>query len=204
MRLPRPRIPRLVFETDLLILRPPKLRDSWTLYRYLRDPMMRRFLRTPEVPRPLHGMLFVLRSTLDRWRGRRIDLMLHLRETGEVIGCRSYFNIRLTPPTSAEFGMWIARPYWGRKLGADGWRPIEAYLYEPLKVHRMYFRVHENNLQAKPKENVKGELDWSYEGKLRDTVRRGDRYETLLLYSRLRTEPHVVEWLRKRGIEIED
>lgn len=198
-----PRIPAPVFVTEKMILRVPQLRDSWQIYRHLRDPLMRRFLRTPKVPRPWHGLAFVLRSLLGRWRGRRLDLMLVLKETGQVVGCRTYFNVSLAAPSSAELGVWLARPYWGSKLAWEGWRESSVFMYGTLKIHRMYYRVHERNVQAKPKENVDNELPSTCEGKLRDCVRRGDGYETMLLYSRLRTEPRTIEWMREQGVELE-
>ena len=201
-----PRIPGATFVTEKMVLRQPRLRDSWKVYRHLSDPLMRRFLRTPAVPRPWHGLAFILKSRLGQWRGRRLDFILELRETGEVVGCRSYFNVVLREPSSAEFGVWVARRFWGHDLAWEGAEQAMFHIYETVGIHRMYFRVHERNAQARPKDERKSEdkTPWEPEGTLRDYIRRGDGYQTMLLYSRLKTDPPMITWLAEQRPKMKD
>lgn len=190
-----------VFASNETLLRPPRIRDSLQIYRCLREPVMRRFLRTAQTPRPWHGLLFVLRAKYDRWRGRRLDWMIILRKTGEVIGCRSYFNISHQPPPSAEIGLWVARPFWGRQLGDSAVEQANCYVYGTLGIHRLVARVDPRNERARPN-GPHEQRPWTYEGRLRDHVRGKKGYRDMDLYSRLRTDSEVAHLLRSAGFHV--
>lgn len=182
-----PRLPTPILYTERFILRPPRLRDSWKLYRCLREPGMRSFLRTSKALRPWHGVLFVLRAALGRWRGRRVDYVTVLRETGEVIGCRSVFNLRLAEPRSGESGAWVAKPYWSMGVSPECGDAFVPYLFGTLGLHRLIFRFLEENTAVK-KSAAKGGNVFTYEGTLREDAWRDGVFSNLHQFSLLRED----------------
>lgn len=195
------RITAPILYTNWLVLRPPRLRDIPQVYRCLKDPDMRAFVRN--LPRFTwwHAAQFVIKATLGRWRRRRVDYLMFRRDTGELVGCRSAFAIRHGPPRSAELASWVAKPYWGSRLSGEGGDIVLPYLWHSLGIHRFIMLVDEHNTKALRSLRRPGApRPWQEEGLLRDHVRRGDRYGNFYLFSYLRTDPGVAETLEAVGL----
>ena len=199
-------IPVPTFYTEHLVLRPPRLRDVLRIWRGLRDPEMRQFVRN--VPRytPLHAVRFVVKAARDRRRGRRVDYLIFHRETGELVGCRSIFGLRQGPPRAGEVGAWITKPFWGSRLASATGVFILPFYFQTLGLHRLTSIVNEQNTQALKlidREARSGGRAWHSEGMLRDHVWRGGAFGNFYLYSLLRSDPSVIEIMRAAGLEPE-
>lgn len=195
------RIPAPIIYTEHTIMRPPRLRDAWQIERAFHDPGMRRFVRSSPRQYPGLGLVFVLRSIVGRWLGRRVDYLILHRETGELIGARSAFRISLRPPSSAEMGLWVTPKFRRTGLRREGGDAFTLYMFGVLKVHRESWAFDVNNTPI-AKRAGKGKRESTFEGVLRDHICRDGTFYDMHQWSLLRTDPKVVELLEDAGYEV--
>lgn len=186
------RTPTLV--TPDLLLRPPRLRDVWAVYRGLRDPAMRRFVPTQAHYRPWHALAFVLRAIRGRWTGRRVDYLSFSRATGRLVGCNMLYRIRWAAPRQAEIGQWVVQAHWGDRLGTQAADAFTPYAFDTLGIHRLVAQVNERNAQAVQATEV-ADRQWVYEGTLRDALFHKGRFHSLRVYCLRATDPSMAPWL---------
>ena len=187
-------------QTRHLVLRPPRLRDSLAIYRVLRDPAMRHFTAGSGPIRPWYGVWYVLRSWLGGLRGRRMDHLGFSRETGELVLGFSVFRIDRKPPGSAESGLWVARPYWGARLGEEAAVPHYPAMFRLLGIRRFVALVAEDNVQG-IKSTEQASRGWHFEGTLRHAYLHNGKWTNMRLYSLLPTDWGVREHLAAMDAE---
>nr|WP_275984093.1 GNAT family N-acetyltransferase [Paenibacillus hamazuiensis] len=66
----------------------------------------------------------------------------------------------------------------GRGYGKEAIRLIQEYVFDSLKAHRLWLDVKEHNQRARKLYEKAG---FATEGKLRDCIRNGDSYESLVI-----------------------
>jgi RimJ/RimL family protein N-acetyltransferase len=121
-----------------------------------------------------HPMLFA--------RGENLVLAIGLPQT-PVIGAISLrFSIE---HAHAELGYWIGVPYWGQGYATEAARAIVAHAFDAEPTHRVYAQ-HVSRNQASGR--VMQKIGMRHEGRLRDHVRRWDRFEDVEVYAILRPE----------------
>ena len=73
----------------------------------------------------------------------------------------------------------------GKGLGRQAVSLVIEYCFKVLKFHRLWLDVHEDNTRGI---HLYRSLGFVQEGKLRDVIKHGDRYRSLLLFSMLAAE----------------
>ncbi len=73
----------------------------------------------------------------------------------------------------------------GKGYGRDAIRLIQTYVFNELHAHRLWLDVKEHNHRAK---NLYESLGFRYEGMLRECIKSGDTYESLIIMAILRRE----------------
>jgi RimJ/RimL family protein N-acetyltransferase len=110
-------------------------------------------------------------------------LAVTLLHTGELAGCIS-LALR-DNDDRAELGYWMGMPYWNHGYCSEAARALVAYGFEQMGLHRIYaFHFVRNPASGR----VMQKAGMSYEGTLRQHVKKWERYEDLAAYGILRSE----------------
>ncbi|MEP6729530.1 MAG: GNAT family N-acetyltransferase [bacterium] len=85
----------------------------------------------------------------------------------------------------AELGYWIAVPFWNMGYCTEASREIIALAFGPLHVHRLQAQ----HLQRNPASGrVMQKLGMQHEGLHRETIRKWNRFEDIVMYAMLARE----------------
>lgn len=85
----------------------------------------------------------------------------------------------------AEFGIFVAEPYWDQGLGSEAMGIMVDYGFCEMNLHRIYLRVIDFNERAI---RVYEKQGFRLEGKLREHVYRAGEYHDMLFMGLLRSE----------------
>jgi RimJ/RimL family protein N-acetyltransferase len=85
----------------------------------------------------------------------------------------------------AEMGYWIGKPYWNKGFCTEAGQAVLAYTFEELNLNRVYAHHFARNPASG---RVMEKLGMIYEGRVRQHVKKGDRFEDLELYGILRSD----------------
>ena len=107
-----------------------------------------------------------------------------LKETGELVGAISLFSIRAAFER-AEMGYWIGVPYWNKGYCSEAAKALIGYGFNELGLNRVFA---EHMTRNPGSGRVMQKAGMTYEGTLRQHVKKWDRYEDLKVYGILRTE----------------
>lgn len=123
-------------------------------------------------------------SHAERFARREImTLAVTLRASGELAGC---ISLRLHDDHDrAEMGYWMGVPYWNQGYCSEAARALVAYGFEQMGLHRIY-ALHLTRNPASGR--VMQKAGMTYEGTLRQHVKKWDRYEDLAAYGILHSE----------------
>lgn len=149
------------YETDRLIVRPPRLDDAPALFRnYTQDAEVTKYLTWEP-----HERIAQTRAWLEYCVAKEDDpasLMLTLceKESDEAIGMLE-FRI---DGFRAEFGYVLAKRFWGRGLMTEAMRPALAHVFDLPRVYRIW-AVHDVDNPASGR--VMQKLGLIFEGVLR-------------------------------------
>lgn len=139
---------KTVFETERLILRPWKMEDAESLFKYASHPKVG----------PICGWTPHKDLAESRWVLEHILMVpetyaMVLKETGEVIGSISLMfnkgNIAEIREGECELGYWIANPYWGRGLTPEAAKVLLHHAFEDLSCSGVWCGHFEGNLQSR-------------------------------------------------------
>lgn len=118
--------------------------------------------------------------------GESLTLAITLRAGSILMGA-----ISLRPELRfdrAEMGYWIGQPYWGQGHCTEAARALIAYGFGEMGLNRIYA----THLVRNPASGrVMQKAGMTFEGTLRQHVKKGDRYEDLHLYGILRHEAMI-------------
>lgn len=115
-------------ETERLILRPWRVSDAESLYKYASDPEV-----GPRAGWDPHKSVEESRTMIETFFNTDYFWAVELKETSEAIGCIGYLppeisNIPIAD-NDAEVGYWIARPYWNRGLCTEALAKLVDYCF---------------------------------------------------------------------------
>lgn len=138
----------MIFETQRLILRPWKLSDAESLYKYARDPKV-----GPIAGWPVHTSVENSREIIKTVLSAPETYAVVLKETSEPVGSAGLMietksNIKL-PDTECEVGYWLGVPYWGRGLIPEAVRCLMEYAFTDLKMHKLWCGYFDGNSRSK-------------------------------------------------------
>lgn len=85
----------------------------------------------------------------------------------------------------AEIGYWIGKPFWGRGYASEAARELVRYGFESCGLHRI-FAMHFSRNPASGR--VLRNAGMTYEGKLRQHLKKWDEYLDIEAYGILRDE----------------
>lgn len=89
-------------------------------------------------------------------------------------------SLRVAPEDQrAELGYWIGEPYWGRGYATEAARAIVAFGFESWGLHRVTARCFSRNPASA---RVMQKIGMLHEGRLREHVKKWDRFEDIEFY----------------------
>ena len=86
---------------------------------------------------------------------------------------------------NAEMGYWIGKPYWNEGYGTEAAGAVIRYAFEHLGLNRVYAAHYTRN---PPSGRILQKIDMTYEGCLRQQVKKREAYEDLEHYAIIRSE----------------
>ena len=145
---------------------------------------------TLRIPHPYEdGMAERFMSTHqeDFDQGLGVNLAIALRSHGSPDG--TYLGgIGLTidqSHDSAEMGYWIGKPYWNQGYGTEAAGAIIRYAFEVLGLNRVYAAHFTRNPASG---RIMQKIGMTYEGQLRQHVKKWGQYEDMEYYGILKSE----------------
>ena len=92
----------------------------------------------------------------------------------------------LSPPhANAEMGYWIGKPYWNRGYGTEAAGGVLRYAFEQLGLNRVYAAHFRRNPASG---RIMQKIGMTYEGCLRQHIKKWDTFEDMEYYGILRSE----------------
>lgn len=135
-------------ETERLILRPWRLDDAQSLYKYASDDRV-----GPIAGWNPHTSVEDSRQIINDVLSAIGVYALVLKETNEPVGSIGLMigknsNLDL-PDNEAEIGYWIGVPYWGRGLVPEAIREIIRFAFEKLRLDTLWCGYFDGNERSK-------------------------------------------------------
>ena len=171
--------------TDRLILRPFTLADAPAVQRLAGERAIAD--TTANIPHPYED------GVAEAWigshaeqfeQGTGVVFAITLKETGDLVGAISLFSIRAAFER-AEMGYWVGVPYWNKGICSEAAKALVGYAFDELGLNRVFA---EHMTRNPGSGRVMQKAGMTYEGTLRQHVKKGDRYEDLMVYGILRSE----------------
>jgi RimJ/RimL family protein N-acetyltransferase len=178
-------ITQLTLTTDRLILRPFRLPDAPSVQRLAGDFAIAD--TTANIPHPYED------GMAESWigshaehveQGTAVVFAITLKATGELAGAISLFSIR--PAFGrGEMGYWVGVPYWNQGYCTEAAKALIRYAFDDLGMHRVFA---EHMVRNPGSGRVMQKAGMTYEGTLRQHVKKWDTYEDLAVYGILRSD----------------
>jgi RimJ/RimL family protein N-acetyltransferase len=174
----------IVLEGERIILRKLRPSDAESIWLNARDKEISRYMTNLPYPYKLKdAKQFIGRSIGRSKAGKKLNLGLALKESGQVVGV---FSLTLQKNLLiAETGYWIGKKYWRQGFGSEALQLILKFGFKNLKLKKIFAKV----LKGNPSSAVLLEKNgFKFEGCLRkQTLLRGRWYD-YLMYGMLKEE----------------
>ncbi|KAA3660069.1 MAG: N-acetyltransferase [Chloroflexi bacterium] len=115
--------------------------------------------------------------------GNSVTYAITLRPTGELLGAIGLSIKELHQ--RAELGYWVGVPYWGNGYCSEAARALLAYGFHQLQSNRIYAEHFASNPASG---RVMQKIGMTYEGTLRQHMRKWEQFEDMRVYSILQEE----------------
>jgi [ribosomal protein S5]-alanine N-acetyltransferase len=102
---------------------------------------------------------------------------------GEAVGAIGFIVKEDVHRHSAEIGYWLSEAYWGRGIVTAALKAVSAYAFATFDICRLYAGIFEWNPASA---RVLDKAGYTYEGRLRMAITKGDRIVDELIYSLIR------------------
>ena len=102
-----------------------------------------------------------------------------------VVGCVGC-HWASRPNRTLELGYWLAEPYWGKGLVAEGAAAAVAFCFANYPAERIQARVVAGNAASV---RVLEKIGFAYEGTMRKCLSRRGVQEDVMVFARLRGDP---------------
>ena len=175
---------RPTIETIRLILRPFTLADAPEVQRLASDRNIAS--TTQNIPHPYEdGMAEEWIGTHQEKyeKGELVNFAITLRSGKSFIGVIG-LEINQTDE-NAELGYWLGKPYWNLGYATEAAEAVVRYGFEVLGLNRIYARHFKRNPASG---RVLQKLGLTYEGCLRQHVKKWEAFEDMEHYGLLRSE----------------
>lgn len=173
-------------ETARLILRPFAASDAPAVYEHVKEwDVASTTLNIPHPYEPSMADSWIRSHAISAAAGDGFTLAIIDRESGGLIGS---ISLRLSPPHDrGELGYWVGRPYWGRGYVTEAAAAVMKYGFETLGLNR----IEAHYLSRNPASGrVMQKLGMTWEGRMREHVKKWGQYEDVEACSILRREYH--------------
>ncbi len=107
-----------------------------------------------------------------------------LTETNQIIGTCGFEKF-YPEHQSAKISYELGKSYWGKGFASEALRTIISDGFQNKNLHRVEARIEPENDRSI---HALHKLGFMQEGRLRDVVRKGDRFVDQLIFSILREE----------------
>ena len=173
-----------VLETEDLVLRKPRKKDSSDIFQYASDPEVARYVLW-EPHRSVSETRCFVRELRRRCReGYPSSWVITLRETGRVIGTIGFVWYS-TDNRSAELGYSLSRNYWNRGYATQALGAVVREVFRSLPVNRLEAQY---DIRNPASGRVMEKCGLRQEGILRDRIVNKGEYVTTVLCSVLRAD----------------
>jgi len=171
--------------TPRLILRPFTLADAPSVQRLAGEWAIAD--TTANIPHPYEDGVAEawIRSHVEQFEHRTgVIFAITLKDTDELVGAISLFSLRAAS-NRAEMGYWIGVPFWNKGYCSEAAKALIRYGFDELGLNRVFA---EHMARNPASGRVMEKAGMTYEGTLRQHVKKWDRYEDLKVYGILRSE----------------
>jgi ribosomal-protein-alanine N-acetyltransferase len=173
-----------LLKTQRLVLRAFDMQDAPAVAAYCSDWELAS--TTANIPHPYDVSLAQVwiaghRAALER--DDAITFAITLAESGKLVGAVGlHFNKQFR---LAEVGYWIGVPHWGRGIATEAAGEMIRFAFEDQGLNRVQARHMTRNPASG---RVMEKVGMRFEGILRQSIFRWDRFEDVAMYSILRSE----------------
>ncbi len=116
-------------------------------------------------------------------KGEAVSLAITLKPEGGLVGA---IGIHINKTNRlAEMGYWVGKPFWNRGYCTEAAREVVRYAFEELDLNRVQAR---HMIKNPASGRVMQKIGMQYEGTLRQSIFRWDKFEDAAMYSILRDE----------------
>ncbi len=143
---------------------------------------------TLAIPHPYeldHALAWIEQQQQESIGGPNVSFAVRLLSTGSLIGC---VGLREIDPEhrQAELGFWIGRDWWGQGYAREAARAVVRFGFDTLHLNR----ICAHHMARNPASGrVLLAAGMQREGVLRQRVKKWGKYEDVVLYAILRTDP---------------
>jgi len=123
-------VPKFIFESNRLLLRPPEARDVDDIVRGMEWEVVKNLGRAPSPYRPEHAREFLKRQ--EEGRAHCTDFAFAVTEKGEdrLIGvCGLHQHTE-----HFELGYWLAKPWWGKGYATEAAGEVLGFAFRNLRA----------------------------------------------------------------------
>ncbi len=168
-----------------IILRKFRLSDSKELLKHVNDFELTQFLIQVEPPMSeKKEKQFIKDSWKKMKNGRAFTFAIEFKKTKKLIGCIALSGID-KEHKYAEIGIWVAKNFWGKGIGAEATKLLINFGFNELGLHRIEYRhLAENKRSA----NLIKKLGGKREGKKRETILKRGKWHDEVFYGILKEE----------------
>jgi [ribosomal protein S5]-alanine N-acetyltransferase len=180
-------LPDVVARTRRLDLVWPTPGREAELLRLLSEPSISRWTGSIPYPyTPAHAREFLRRARRTRRTGSGILLQIIRRKDGALLGGAGLHNLVGRDRRSAEVGYWLGREFRGEGFTSEAVGGILELAFGRLGLHRVYATVFPRNRASIGVLRANG---FRYEGRIRDEIIKDGRWRSVVLWSRLASDP---------------
>jgi ribosomal-protein-alanine N-acetyltransferase len=170
---------RPVLATDRLLLRPFRDEDAGAVAGLAGAEEIAKY--TIRIPHPYYEDLareWIATHERGFESGDEVIFAIASKEQDILMGAAGLEKIN-REFSHAEIGYWIGIPFWNKGFGTEAVKTVVAYGFFTLGLHRIYARIMNTNPGSK---KVLTKCGFSYEGTLRDHVKKEGRYVDIEVY----------------------
>ncbi len=170
--------------TERLILRPFKLEDAADLEELGNDPDVTAKMSRGDIPSRGAGGVWIENRHFWYDKGEGVDFAITLRDSGEFIGTIN-MGVEYLGSDSMQLGFWLGKSHWNKGYCTEAALAALAFGFDELDLHRIYARHFVSNPAAG---KVLEKIGMTYEGTLREAIKKSGVFESLACYGILRHE----------------
>ena len=172
-------------KTERLLLRKMNMDDAEDVFDYASDPEVARYVIW-DAHRSIKDSESFLDLVVEGYRNGELGSWGMVdRESGKLIGTCGYDGSWFPAHARAEIGYAISRQYWGRGLMPEAVTALLEFGFSRMELNRIVARCFPENIAS---ERVMQKVGMTYEGTLREHLFLKDAYQSLKVYSILRSE----------------